>query len=156
MSAEDLYIETLKEKIISLQEIILKEKNEVINLLESIKLREEQIDYIIRLLEAEGISRKELAITSPILMSVSDIAYKVLAENEEQEPVHYRTLLQAIMANGKLIPGKDPGANLISHLSRDNRFVRTAPGTYGLEEWGLKPMSKNRKIRRRKRTNNQK
>ena len=74
--------------------------------------------------------------------SISDMAYEKLSQSATKEPIHYRRLADLIIADGKLIPGQDPAANLISHLSRDTRFVRVGRGTYGLAEWGLEPVKK--------------
>ena len=57
--------------------------------------------------------------------AVSDMAYEVLADRPERKAIHYRDLVDLMMAEGEFIPGRNPGANLISHLSRDEWFVRT-------------------------------
>ncbi len=150
MNDEGVYILTLKAKLDDLQHIIIQEKKKVRGLLEDIKQREEQINYIIKLIKAEGDSLDGITINAAIPMSVSDMAYEVLSRQNERESVHYRELADMIMAEGKLIPGKDPAANLIAHLTRDNRFIRTSPGTYAIVEWGYKPMPKSRKRRSKK------
>jgi len=150
MNEEGVYIKTLKAKLDDLQHIIIQEKKKVRVLLEDIKKREEQIDYIIKLIKAEGISLDGITINAAIPMSVSDMAYEVLSKQNDHKPIYYRELAEMIMAEGKLVPGKDPAANLIAHLGRDDRFVRTGSGTYGLKEWGLKP-AKTRKARTGKR-----
>jgi len=150
MSEEDVYIKTLKAKLDDLQHIIIQEKKKVRGLLEDIKQREEQIDYIIKLIKAEGVSLDGVVINEATVTSVSDMAYEVLSRQNKINPVHYRELADMIIAEGKLIPGKDPAANLIAHLTRDNRFIRTSPGTYAIVEWGLKPMPKSRKRRIKK------
>lgn len=150
MNEEGVYIKTLKAKLDDLQQIIIQEKKKVRGLLEDIKQREEQIDYIIKLIKAEGISLDGVTINAAIPMSVSDMAYEVLSKQNDHKPIHYRELAEMIMAEGKLIPGKDRAANLIAHLTRDNRFIRTSPGTYAIVEWGLKPMPKSRNRRIKK------
>ncbi|NMC58668.1 MAG: hypothetical protein GYA51_04670, partial [Candidatus Methanofastidiosa archaeon] len=55
-------------------------------------------------------------------------------------------IFKNISSKGILIPGKNPAANLLTQISRDNRFARVSPGTYGLKEWGIQPTLKNKKI----------
>lgn len=142
------YIEALRTKIKSLQEEISAERQKVRNLLENIQEKEEQAEHIIKLLELEGVtfSDGELKL-APV--SVADMGYEVLKRQPTQEPIHYKKIAELIAAEGKLIPGKDPAANLVSHLGRDDRFVRTGRGMYGLREWGLEP-AKTKKTQRRK------
>lgn len=51
----------------------------------------------------------------------------------EGKGLHYQVLLAQLKELGVHVPGKDPAANLITHLSRDARFIRTGRGEYGLE-----------------------
>jgi HB1, ASXL, restriction endonuclease HTH domain len=70
------------------------------------------------------------------------------------KPIHYRELAELLAAkNGVYVPGRDPAANLLSHMSRDSRFRRFERGTYGLQHWAggsAQPVTAN-KPRRRKR-----
>jgi hypothetical protein len=79
------------------------------------------------------------------------LAYELLSKLESKESQHYRELYKIFVSKGIPISGKDPAANLLTHISRDDRFVRVAPGTYGLKEWGVEPAKKktSRKKRRR-------
>ena len=52
---------------------------------------------------------------------------------EAKAPVHYQELLKQVNGKGVNVPGRDPAANLIAHIGRDQRFVRTGRGTYGLQ-----------------------
>lgn len=149
MGDSEQYINSLRTKIEILQQETIEDKKRVQELLKAIGFREEQIEYIRKLLEAEGVALNGYQLNSALILSVSDMAYEVLSKQEEHKPIHYRDLAEMIMTEGKLIPGKDPAANLIAHLSRDERFVRTAPGTYALSEWGYKPLKK-RRIRKKK------
>jgi len=152
MSDSELYINSLRAKIEILQQETIEDKKRVQELLKAISFREEQIEYIRKLLEAEGVAINGYELNSTLILSVSDMAYEVLSNQEEHKPIHYRDLADMIMAEGKLIPGKDPAANLIAHLSRDDRFNRTAPGTYALTEWGFKSAPKSRSRRRKKKS----
>ena len=152
MSDPEQYISSLRAKIEILQQETIEDKKGVQELLKAISFREEQIEYIRKLLGAEGVSLNSDELNNTLFMSVSDMAYEVLSKQQESLPKHYRELAEMIFAEGKLIPGKDPAANLIAHLSRDERFVRTAPGTYALTEWGFKSAPKSRSRRRKKKS----
>jgi len=68
------------------------------------------------------------------------------------EPIHYRDLAEILASKGVYVPGRDPAANLLSHMSRDSRFRRFERGTYGLQHWvGGKGESARAKPRRRRR-----
>jgi hypothetical protein len=56
-----------------------------------------------------------------------DVAHDVLMK---EGPLYYETLLAKLGEAGITIPGRNPGANLIAHMSRDSRFTRTGRGTY--------------------------
>jgi hypothetical protein len=73
---------------------------------------------------------------SPALPSLSpepqgrhflDVAHDIL---KKEGPLYYETLLAKLGEAGITIPGRNPGANLIAHMSRDTRFTRTGRGTY--------------------------
>lgn len=53
---------------------------------------------------------------------------------EAGEPVYYQDLVLRLRDRGIEVPGRDPAANLIAHMGRDDRFVRTGRGTYGLSD----------------------
>jgi hypothetical protein len=72
--------------------------------------------------------------------SLSDQAVDVL--RAAAKPTHYRQLLILLAERSIYVPGKDPGANLIAHIARDPRFVRTGRGVYALTEWpSVRPAS---------------
>jgi hypothetical protein len=56
-----------------------------------------------------------------------DVAHDIL---NKEGPLYYETLLAKLGEAGITIPGRNPGANLIAHMSRDTRFTRTGRGTY--------------------------
>ena len=76
-----------------------------------------------------------------------DVAAELLGQS--QDGVHYQDLLSMLNQNGINVPGRDPGANLIAHLSRDARFVRTGRGTYGLENRHAPVATPTRRVRTR-------
>lgn len=52
------------------------------------------------------------------------------------KPTHYRVLAQTLADQGVYVPGQDPAANLLAHMSRDVRFGRAGRrGVYGLADW---------------------
>lgn len=54
------------------------------------------------------------------------------------KPLHISAIRDALLAEGVPIPGRGDDANIIVRLRRfEDRFTRTARGTYGLAEWGL-------------------
>ena len=64
----------------------------------------------------------------------TDAAVEILAERGS--PIHYLELTKLLGERGVYVPGKEPGANLIAHMLRDERFTRApARGTYGLAAW---------------------
>jgi hypothetical protein len=63
-----------------------------------------------------------------------DAAYDVL--DQSGQPIHYRSLAARLGEEGVHVPGQDPAANLLAHMSRDPRFGRAgARGMYGLSTW---------------------
>jgi hypothetical protein len=64
----------------------------------------------------------------------TDAAVGILTDRGE--PIHYLELTKLLGERGVYVPGKEPGANLIAHMLRDERFTRApARGTYGLAAW---------------------
>lgn len=66
------------------------------------------------------------------------------------KPLHISAIRETLMARGVPIPGRGDDANIIVRLRRvEERFTRTARGTYGLAEWKIPALkSKPRKARR--------
>jgi hypothetical protein len=56
-----------------------------------------------------------------------DVAYDILIKEGD---LYYERLAGRLQEGGVTIPGRNPGANLIAHMSRDPRFKRTGRGTY--------------------------
>jgi hypothetical protein len=145
------YILELKNKLSQIQEEITHLQKLVENSLEKIDKQQKVAEHIIRLLEIEGVALEDSKIADFINKSYSDLAFDLLATMDKREPQHYREIYKAFVSKGIPISGKDPAANLLTHISRDERFVRVAPGTYGLKEWGLEPIKKKTTRRKRKR-----
>lgn len=149
MGNED-YTNMLLNKLEELKSDIDEFQKRVQAIFDQIDHKQKQAQHIIELLKIEGIEPNKDKLESLGQVSVADLAYQNLSQKDSHQPIHYRELANTIMADGNLIPGKDPAANLLSHISRDERFVRVASGTYGLSEWGLEPAAKPKRRKRRK------
>lgn len=57
--------------------------------------------------------------------------------NERGGPTYIGDLMAALQERSVEIPGSGQQANVIAHISRDERIVRPKRGFYGLSEWGL-------------------
>jgi hypothetical protein len=71
---------------------------------------------------------------------------------ERGEAMQIRELMAAVQARGVQIPGSGQQANLIAHISRDDRIARPSRGFYALREWGVEDAPPPRKRRRSRRT----
>lgn len=61
-------------------------------------------------------------------------------------PLHISEIREALVTQGVPIPGRGDDANIIIRLSRvEDRFTRTARGTYGLAEWGIPAVKSKRR-----------
>ena len=145
------YIEMLEGKLQEVTFVINELQEKVRALYAEISIKQEQAQSILQLLQFEG--HKVEGVDTEIIgqLNISDLAFEYLEDAGTKKPVHYRELASKLLSRGTVITGKDPAANLLSHINRDERFVRTAPGTYGLAKWGLVPM-KTRKRRKRRKT----
>jgi len=94
-------------------------------------------ESIIQLLTIEGVPIDSIDMQGLIQESISDLAFEYLNSINEKHPLHYMDIFNGILASGKSLPGKNPAANLLTHMSRDKRFIRVSSGTYGLSEWGI-------------------
>jgi hypothetical protein len=66
-------------------------------------------------------------------------------------PLHVSELMRLLQQRNVTIPGAGKQANLIAHMSRDDRIVRPTRGMYGLTSWGLESMPLQSQRRRRRR-----
>ncbi len=125
---------------------------------ERVERLEEELLHIDQILELRDGSRPQGQVSPPPISKVrniEDAVYNMLAS--EGHGIHYRTILERLNGSGVVVPGKNPGATLVSQLIRDGRFSRPKQrGVYALREWA--PNAKNvgargRKPRRRTRLN---
>jgi hypothetical protein len=149
MDTED--VDVLQKKLETLKAEKDQKARDIKDLLNNIEIIQKSIDSIVQLLQIEGIGFDEQFLKDVRQVSISDIAYDYLHASTEKKPLHYMDIFNGLLAAGKPIPGKNPSANLLTHISGDKRFTRVSPGTYGLSEWGLEaPKPKARKTVRRK------
>ena len=143
------FIEALTNRLSILKNEISALQDEIQGLFISVEKKQKQAQHILLLLSAEGHTVEDQDLRSLGQIQISQIVFEQMNSDSKKTPIHYRDLTNEIQSKGILLPGKDPAANLLSHISRDERFVRVAPGTYGLNSWGLEPY-KPRKRRRKK------
>jgi hypothetical protein len=68
----------------------------------------------------------------------------------EGSPLHISTIRSRLIERGVPIPGRGDDANIIVRIGQqEDRFTRTARGTYALTEWGLPAMPR---VARRKKS----
>mgnify|MGYP001054569650 CR=1 FL=1 len=149
---KDKYIESLLWRLDELTLEISTKQKEVKDLFSLIKNKQEQANHLITLLAAEGhiLDEPDLSILGQA--AIPDLVYEYLDSQEKQNSIHYKKLAHEIISKGTIIPGQNPSANLLSQINRDDRFVRTAPGTYGLKKWGMQPYSIRKKPKRKRKT----
>ncbi|MBI2917612.1 MAG: winged helix-turn-helix domain-containing protein [Chloroflexi bacterium] len=105
---------------------------------EAIARKETQGRNLRELLESEGyVAEDAMDGKQPSNGSVADAAYELV--KKVGQPLYYKDLADRLIDAGLSIPGRDPHANLLSYMVRDQRFQRTGRGTYALAEWGLRP-----------------
>ena len=98
---------------------------------DEISLKEAQLRNLDDLLAVESHDATADVPAAPAGRTFVEVAYEIISAADGG--IHYQELLRELVERGVLVPGKDPAANLITHLSRDVRFVRTGRGTYGLD-----------------------
>jgi hypothetical protein len=144
------YVSVLEKKLAELRGDIYERQSRIRILNSELEECQRLAEHLVELLKAENVPIDGGAIPGTSGDSIADIAHGELLAGDRGHTWHYKDLADYLMKKGIVIPGKDPTANLLTHISRDSRFVRVAPGTYGLSEWGLKP-AKRKKARRLRR-----
>jgi len=121
-----------------------------VELLDEISNKEAQLRNINQLLEGEGYPIDESRVADGRKEgSLSDRAFAFLKDafaflKETDKPWYYRELAERLKEVGVHIPGNDRAANLLAHISRDERFQRVKRGTYGLTEWKTRMLARRR------------
>ena len=75
-----------------------------------------------------------------------EVAHDVLLE---KGALHYKEIAAELANRRSFVPGAKPEANLLTHIARDDRFVRVGRGRYGLKQWHEDTKDKASKARRR-------
>jgi HB1, ASXL, restriction endonuclease HTH domain len=127
--------EILEEKRVDLIDRIKAVRESVSELTNELAIKEAQLQNI------EELIRLESQPTDALRASASDglaaraaplmDAVAVLLRNTGR-PMHYQAIAQRLVSDGLHIPGKNPPANLLTQITRDARFHKTARGTYAL------------------------
>ena len=139
------FINALTKKMQFLMEEKDKKTQQLIALNDEVEVIQRSIDNIAQLLKFEDIQFDQSLVHEVTQETVAELAYSYLSTLSQKQPKHYSDIANAILAAGKPLPGKDKAANLLTHITRDKRFVRVSRGTYGLLEWGLKAPTTQRK-----------
>jgi hypothetical protein len=126
------YVDALREKRQAVWEELEALRAEQKRVAERVGVKEAQLRNLDELLSMEGAGQAVSNSADGVRPGVSflDRAAEVLSGT--RAGMHYRELVERLNADGVNVPGQDPGANLIAHLTRDARFVRVGRGTYGL------------------------
>lgn len=135
---QSAYIETLQRKRDEVLTEVRKLRDDLSAINTAIAGKENQLRNLDDLLALEGAaspsedgdSLKGQAEGSKFI----DHAYRLLSD--AAKPMHYRELADLLTRDHVFVPGQDPAANLLAHMSRDVRFGRTrSRGVYGLSDW---------------------
>jgi hypothetical protein len=113
--------------------------------------KQEVAKHLSELLTAEGHHVDELRVVGPSQTRPVDLAFEWLDQQDTHLPIHYKELASILISKDAVIAGKDPAANLLAQINRDNRFVRVGPGKYALAKWKIKPRASAKSRRKRRR-----
>lgn len=147
---ESEFISVLQKKFEGLREKKEQKEMDIKVMLNDIEVIQKSMDSIVQLLQIEGVNLDEQLLKGVSQATISDVAYDYLNNSPDKKSMHYVDILNGLLADGKPVSGKNPAANLLTHISRDKRFVRVSPGTYGLGEWGLEAPKSIKKKKARK------
>src|SRR3970282_191907 len=125
MISKEEYINGLEWRLKNIKVEISSLQNNIQELFKEVAVRQEQAQHIASLLKIEGLKIEDADLASLTSIVIADVVYDYLASRDQKSPQHYNQITQSIMEKGILIPGKNPSANLLSHINRDKRFVRT-------------------------------
>jgi len=136
--AQSTYIQTLQKKRDEVLAEVRTLRTELSELNAAIASKENQLKNIDDLLALEGEAAQSDSAGSPDSVPSGskfiEHAYRLLSD--AAKPMHYRELADLLARDHVFIPGQDPAANLLAHMSRDGRFGRTrSRGMYGLSDW---------------------
>jgi hypothetical protein len=99
---------------------------------------EKELMHVHQILElrdgARPVTPKRVSTVRAKERGIEDAVYGLLAS--ERRGLHYSEILSGLSNAGIPVPGRNPGASLVSRLIRDGRFSRPEKrGVYALREW---------------------
>jgi len=144
------YVQQLHWKLDTLKSEIQKTQTEIEEKSAVVGEKQQQVEHVLKLLEAEGVKIDRTELDGIIPVSLSEVVTKILRDNGE--PMHYKKIAEAIQATGRKIAGQNPPATIIALLHRKKgEFVRLDEGVWGLQEWGKTPQAKKTKRKKTRR-----
>lgn len=138
VSVPSTYVQTLQKKREEVLAEVRKLRAEMSELGARAASKENQLKNIEDLLSLEGepIDQDQAGVQEAAHSGSKFIEHAYRLLEKAAKPMHYRELAELITGDGAYIPGQDPPANLLAHMSRDARFGRTrSRGVYGLADW---------------------
>ena len=114
-------IESIRQSVKELTDELATKEAQLRNIEELIRLEIEPLGTV-----QSGIPTREAATKEVLMDSVAALL------TETGRPMHYQAITQKLVADGLHIPGRNPAANLLTQMTRDGRFRKTARGTYSL------------------------
>jgi len=149
------YVKSLEWKLNEILSDLEDLQKELQRIYSEIADKQEQSKKILSLLAKEKIELDDIDSSLVGDIPISDLAFEYLDSKGDKNPIHYIELTKSLMAKGKYIPGKNPSANLLTHINKDERFVRVSSGTYALKKWNLEIKEK-RTVRKKRSTSKRK
>lgn len=147
------YIENLRSRLNVVREELNALHEQASSIIREMESKQQLVHHLSRLLTVEGYEAYEddLEELGPLTRPV-DLAFEYMDQQDGHSVVHYRELTSILISRGAIIAGKDPAANLLTQMSKDSRFVRVAPGKYGLTKWRMKKNVSARSRRKKKKS----
>lgn len=143
------YVQQLHWKLDTLKSEIQKTQAEIEERNLVVGEKQQQVEHVLKLLEAEGVKIDRTDLDGIIPVSLAEVVAKILRDSGE--PMHYKKIAEAVQETGRKVPGQNPPATIIALLHRKkDEFVRLDAGVWALKEWGKTPQVK-RKRKRAKR-----
>lgn len=148
---KNTYIDSLGWKLKKLlDEIAQLQKNQQ-EVYKQIVDKQDQSKKILSLLSLENIDLDNIDYGLIGNISISDLVFEYLDSSNEVKSFHYKDITNKLIAKGNFIPGKDPSANLLSQINKDERFIRVSSGMYALKKWDLPISTQNSRRKSKKR-----
>lgn len=150
---EETFKVALQNKLDHLKAEIKLAQNEIEEKECIVEHRQEQLEHVIKLLEAEGVQVDRTKLDGTVPVTLAEVIATVLRARGPQA-MHYKEITELVQQAGHKILGQNPHATIIALLHRKkDQFARLAPGIWGLAEWGLPSRvlrtDKRRKTRRK-------